>query len=70
MKLEEYIKEIKPTEKAAMETCEKRWDSIAKPLKSLGKIETNLIQIAGIQRTPAISLEKKALVVRLSLIHI
>lgn len=63
MRLEEYIREIKPIDRASMEACEKRWDSIAKPLKSLGKIETNLIQIAGIQRTAAIQLEKKALVV-------
>lgn len=63
MTLEEYAKEIKPIDKNAMAACEKRWDSIAKPLKSLGKIETNLIQIAGIQRTPAIHTGKKALVV-------
>lgn len=63
MELEAYIKEIKPIDKTSMAVCEKRWDSIAKPLKSLGKIETNLIQIAGIQRSSAIRLKKKALVV-------
>lgn len=63
MELETYVTQIKEIDKNAMEACEKRWDSIAKPLKSLGKIESNLIQIAGIQRTPAICLEKKALVV-------
>ena len=63
MKLKEYLEQIKPVDKKAMELAEKRWDSIAKPLKSLGKIETNLIQIAGIQRTSAICLKKKALVV-------
>lgn len=63
MTLEECMKEIKPVDKAAMKACEKRWDSIAKPLKSLGKIETNLTQIAGIQRTAAIHMNKKALVV-------
>lgn len=63
MTLEECVKEIKPVDKAAMKACEKRWDSIAKPLKSLGKIETNLTQIAGIQRTAAIHMNKKALVV-------
>ena len=63
MELETYVTQIKAIDRKAMEVCEKRWDSIAKPLKSLGKIESNLIQIAGIQRTPAICLEKKALVV-------
>lgn len=63
MKLEECIKEIKPLDQAAMKACEARWDSIAKPLKSLGKIETSLIQIAGIQRTARIHIGKKALVI-------
>lgn len=63
MKLEQYIKEIKPLDQTAMKDCEARWDSIAKPLKSLGKIETSLIQIAGIQGTAQIHIGKKALVI-------
>lgn len=63
MKPEEYAKKIKPIDKEAVKQCEKRWDSIAKPLKSLGKIESHLMQIAGIQRTSAICLTKKALVI-------
>lgn len=63
MKLEECLEQIQPLDKESCLACEKRWDSIAKPLKSLGKIEANLIQIAGIQGTAAIQLQKKALVV-------
>lgn len=63
MNLEKYLKQIRAIDKEAMKECEKRWDSIAKPLKSLGKIETNLTQIAGIQGSPVIRLRKKALVV-------
>lgn len=63
MKLEEYLKQIKKIDKNVMKVCEQRWDSIAKPLKSLGKIEENLIQIAGIQGTAEIDIRKKALVV-------
>lgn len=48
MKLEEAIEKIGPLDQAAMEIAQKRWDSIAKPLHSLGKLETLLIQIAGI----------------------
>lgn len=63
MKLEECLEQIRPLDEEACLACEKRWDSIAKPLKSLGKLESNLIQIAGIQRTGQIHLGKKALVV-------
>ena len=48
MTLEEAIAKIKPLDHNAMEIAQKRWDSIAKPLHSLGKLETLLIQIAGI----------------------
>ncbi len=63
MKLEECLKKIQPLDKTACLACEKRWDSIAKPLKSLGKLEEALIQIAGIQRSSQIHLQKKALVI-------
>lgn len=63
MKLEECMKQIQPVDQQAGRSCEKRWDSIAKPLKSLGKLESSLIQIAGIQRTERIQLDKKALVI-------
>ena len=41
--LEETLAAITPLDKKAMETAQKRWDSIAKPLHSLGKLETLLI---------------------------
>ncbi len=47
MTLEEAIAKVKPLDHNAMEIAQKRWDSIAKPLHSLGKLETLLIQIAG-----------------------
>ena len=40
MTLEEAIAKIKPLDHNAMEIAQKRWDSIAKPLHSLGKLET------------------------------
>lgn len=63
MNISECIKNIQPLDREACLACEKRWDSIAKPLKSLGKLERDLIQIAGIQRTSRIHLDKKALIV-------
>ena len=63
MRLSECLGKNHPLDKEACLACERRWDSIAKPLKSLGRIEENLIQIAGIQRTSQIHLHKKALVI-------
>ena len=54
---------IRPGDGAAKEEASRRWDSIAKPLHSLGKLERDIIRIAGIQRTAAVRLEKKALLV-------
>lgn len=50
-------------DKEAMECCRKRWDSIAKPLHSLGMMEDMLIKIAGIRGSADISLEKKGLII-------
>ena len=63
MKYEEALKLIEPPDRRAMEACAKRWDSIAKPLHSLGKLETGVIQLAGIAGTSQVKLDKKALVI-------
>ena len=65
MTLEEAIAKIKPLDHNAMEIAQKRWDSIAKPLHSLGKLETLLIQIAGITGNPDIDFSRRALVARI-----
>ena len=46
-----------------MEACRRRWDSIAHPLHSLGKLEDVIVQIAGITGDEKMHLEKKALIV-------
>ena len=43
MTLEETLAQIKPLDKNAMDVAAKRWDSIAKPLHSLGKMEKLVI---------------------------
>lgn len=63
MKLEEALKLIEPVDEVARNQCKVRWDSIAKPLHSLGKLEDGIIQIAGIIRSHQVKLEKKALVI-------
>lgn len=57
------IKKIEPLDHSAQKESQHRWDHIAKPLYSLGKLETAVTQIAGITRTSKPSIEKKALVI-------
>ena len=63
MTIQETIKRIRPLDERAVEKAWRHWDSIAKPLRSLGKLESAIVQIAGIQRTPNIHIEKKGLVI-------
>lgn len=62
MTLQEVIAKIKPLDQNAMDVAQKRWDSIAKPLHSLGKLETLLIQIAGITGNSEVDLSKRGLI--------
>lgn len=63
MKLEEARIKIEKPSMKAMDMCRKRWDAIAKPLHSLGKLEDYLIKIAGMVRNDRIALDRKALVI-------
>lgn len=62
MTFEEAVKNIRPADRDAMENAQKRWNSIAKPLHSLGKMESLVIRIAGITGSADIDIRKKALV--------
>lgn len=63
MTLEEAKKQITPLNTKAMEEAVEHWNSIAKPLHSLGKLEDLVVQLAGIAGTPNVKIEKRALVV-------
>lgn len=63
MTIQETISMIKPANQEAIKLSRKRWDSIAKPLHSLGKLEEAVIKLAGIQGTHKVKLDKKALVI-------
>lgn len=63
MKINEALKIIKPVDELARYQCRTRWNSIAKPLYSLGKLEDGIVQMAGIARAHEVSLDKKALVI-------
>ena len=62
MDITEISSHITKPDEGAMNRCRKRWDSIAKPLHSLGKLEDLIVKIAGITRSERINLTKKALV--------
>ena len=62
MTLQEAVKRINPLDEKAMDRASKRWNSIAKPLHSLGALETMLIKIAGMTGSEDIHLEKKGLI--------
>ena len=57
------IENIKEVDAAPMKRAAARWNSIAKPLHGMGKLEDLVIQLAGIQRTDRVRIDKKALVV-------
>ena len=63
MNLQETIQKITELDREAMERAQKRWNGIAHPLHSLGKLEDALVPIAGITGSGHIDLKKRALVV-------
>jgi len=63
MTLEETMQKIRPVDAAAMAATKQHWDGLGKPLGSLGRLEKALIQIAGIQRTGDVHIDRKALVI-------
>ena len=47
----------------AKEQAQARWDHVAKPLNSLGKLEKLIVQIAGVQNTPDVRIDKRCALV-------
>lgn len=59
--LNDILQALQSTDKTAMTNAKKRWDSIAKPLYGMGKLEDAIIKIAGIDK--AIEITKKCVAV-------
>lgn len=57
------INEIKPSDKAAYNAAGSRWDSIAKPLGSMGLFEDAVCRIAAVQGSPDVDISCRAVVV-------
>lgn len=63
MELTELISKIEPADTRAYQACIDHFDHIAKPVGSLGKLETLLAVIAGASGTPKINISKKCVLV-------
>ena len=61
--LKDTIGQIKPADREAMETAWEHWDSLCKPLRGLGRLEEMVVRLAGAQRTPAPSADRRAFVI-------
>ncbi len=59
----ERIEMIVSADKAAYRQAKERWDSIAKPLGSFGALEKMVCQLAAVQSTADVRLDKRAVVV-------
>ncbi|MCC8127355.1 MAG: nicotinate-nucleotide--dimethylbenzimidazole phosphoribosyltransferase [Clostridiales bacterium] len=61
--LDVMLRGVRPADAASMERSRSHWDGIAKPIGGLGEMEELITKIAGIQRTPEVRIDKKALVI-------
>lgn len=61
--LQETIAAIKPLDGEAMAYTRARWNTLGKPLYSLGRLEEMVVQFAGIYRSKEPRLGKKAVIV-------
>ena len=59
----ERIHKITPADKAAAAAAKERWDSIGKPLGSLGLLEDAVCRIAAVQGTPDVDIGRRAVIV-------
>lgn len=59
----ERVSKITPTDKAAEEAARARWNSIAKPLGSLGLLESAVEKIAAVQGSADIDISRRTVVV-------
>lgn len=61
--LKEKLKQIRPLDENAMMSAWEKWDNIAKPLRSLGRLEEMVVQLAGITGSHEIEPRKKAVLI-------
>lgn len=59
MNLEEALRQITPPDERAGQEAKARWDSIAKPLGSLGLLEEAVIRIAALTGSARVALDRR-----------
>ncbi len=63
IKLQEMLSKIEPVSRSAYAACAARWDAVAKPLGSLGRLEELIKRIAAVAGGPHIDTGKKCVLV-------
>ena len=63
MNLEEALRQITPPDELAGQAAKARWDSIAKPLGSLGLLEEAVIRVAALTGSARVELDKRCVTV-------
>lgn len=66
LELEAFGNEITPIDGHIKAVAGEWWDGLFKPIGGLGKLESIIMQIAAITRTPKVSIGKKAIIVMCS----
>lgn len=61
--LMDLCKQIQPLDSVAMQAAQEKWDNIAKPLRSLGRLEEMVVQLAGITGSAQLAQRKKAVLI-------
>ncbi|WP_324612705.1 nicotinate-nucleotide--dimethylbenzimidazole phosphoribosyltransferase [Massiliimalia massiliensis] len=61
--LQETLQRIQPADQRSGELSKKRWDSIAKPLGSLGLLEEAVVRISSVQGTADCRIDKRAVLI-------
>lgn len=63
MTITQAVEAIRPLDAQAVKAAQKHWDSIAKPLNSLGLLERAVVQIAGITGDPRCKIDRRGVVI-------
>lgn len=63
MAFDELQEKISPADEDARQEAVRRWDAVAKPLKSLGILEEIIAQMAAIFKTADVNIQKSAVIV-------
>lgn len=62
MELAKALESIRPLDEDAMRRAREHWDSIAKPVGSLGALEELVVRIAGIAGSPLVDIRRRCVV--------